>query len=114
VPESHDIPRLEFTQSELEAEAARRFGPDPLAWSFQCPNCGDVAQIKEWPAEHRGRAGQECLGRILAALRGSVDRGCDWTAYGLIPGPWTITRPEGEILRCFPLADPAKETTDAC
>lgn len=35
-------------------------------------------------------------------------RGCDWSAYGLIPGPWTILMPDGQEVPAFPLA-PAPE-----
>ncbi|GAA2107716.1 hypothetical protein GCM10009802_03010 [Streptomyces synnematoformans] len=54
--------------------------------------------------------GQECIGRTLGALtrdgkyRG---RGCNWVAYGLFPGPWTIKLPGGRTMAAFALADAA-------
>jgi hypothetical protein len=59
------------------------------------------------------RTGQECIGRTLRrADPPGVERGCDWTAYGLIPGPWEIVFPaEGDVpeqsMRSFRLAEPA-------
>jgi hypothetical protein len=110
-----------LTQQELLDEAARLFGPDPMTYAFRCPNCGDVATIKEFVEAGDGeRAGKECIGRLLGALtkpagRGGENqngRGCDWAAYGLISGPWFVVmpaesdKPEREVA-CFPLAAPS-------
>jgi hypothetical protein len=55
------------------------------------------------------RAGQECIGRSLGALDISKPRydgrGCNWAAYGLLPGPWTIVMDDGHEVHSFPLAD---------
>lgn len=118
-----------LTQAELVAEATERFGSDPIKWAFLCPTCGDIANGEDFrevlaanPREHRTGAdviasdvvGQECIGRTLGALakgQGKYSgRGCDWVAYGLFGGPWTITLPDGRTMRSFPLA-PATETT---
>lgn len=101
-PEPDASQHRTLTQDELMAEARKRFGQDSLDIAFQCPNCGDVAAVREFPEEERGRAGQECIGRYLGALGGGTERGCDFVAYGLIPGPWEITFPS---VRSFPLAD---------
>jgi hypothetical protein len=112
-----------LTQAELVAEAAERFGADPLKWAFLCPRCGDVATGQDFsealaanPRKHRtGQeviasdvVGQECIGRTLGALvkgQGKYSgRGCDWAAYGLFGGPWTITLPDGRSMHAFPLA----------
>lgn len=93
-----------LTQAELTAEATARFGPDPLKFAFQCPNCDDVATIQDFiDAGDGNRAGQECIGRILGGLKPRPDgtkkgkRGCDWAAYGLFRGPWEIVMPaEGD------------------
>ncbi len=102
-----------LTQAELLAEAKERFGDDVLNIAFQCPICGDVATIREFTPDNRGRAGQECIGRSLGAL--SVEppakwdgRGCTFVAYGLIPGPWTVVMDDGHEIRSFPLADAVK------
>ena len=108
-----------LTVAELLAEAAERFGDDPLTWAFRCPNCGDVATMRDFPEAIRERIGQECIGRHRGALegptgtkdgRGRADRGCDWTAYGLFRGPWIITMPDGQEIGSFPLADAAVRT----
>jgi len=109
-----------LTQAELVAEAQKEFGPDPLKYAFRCPNCGDVATIKDFVAAGDGNlAGQECIGRLLGSLKRSAirgrdgivrgERGCDWAAYGLFRGPWEIVMPaeDGKPERSawsFPLA----------
>lgn len=114
-----------LTLAEFRAEAAARFGPDPLGWAFECPRCGDVATGADFrgalaaavvPRQHPDGTpvvftdvfGQECVGRaagFLGALASDPDRGCNWAAYGLIPGPWAVLRPDGsEAISCFPLA----------
>lgn len=122
-----------LTQAELLAELEARFGPDPMDWAFQCPNCGDAATGRDFrealaahPRQERGEAvaasdvlGQECIGRTLGALskgNGKYEgRGCNWCAYGLFSGPWTVTLPEGGTMGCFPLAPApvAREVPDA-
>lgn len=114
--------KREWTQAELLAEAKRRLGDDPLNFAFICPNCKDVATIREFKAArhenhrddsdctgHPELAGLECIGRLLGALRGRQKdwkgRGCDWCAYGLIPGPWSIVLPDGREMSSFRLAD---------
>lgn len=112
----------ELTQAQLVAEAKARFGPDPYAWAFACPHCGDVATGADFrdaldarPATGRDGTpltassllGQECIGRRSA----TPDRGCDWAAYGLFCGPWKITTPDGKTMWSFPLAPADKETS---
>ena len=105
-----------LTQAELLAESEARFGDDPLNWAFQCPNCGDIATARDFPEGSRERIGQECVGRHRGALRGpagrndgrgEADRGCDWCAYGLIGGPWSVVMPDGREVGSFPLAPAA-------
>lgn len=111
-----------LTQDELVAEAKERFGNDPLDYAFQCPNCGDVAKIRDFPDGTKERAGQECLGRHLGALSGPptqdsgrkrAERGCDWAAYGLFRGPWEIVMPDGHSAWSFPLAEAHAEKVRA-
>jgi hypothetical protein len=118
-----------LSQADLLAESKERFGDDWLNWAFTCPNCGDTATGRDFtvaltnyprkgPGDNDVQAhhilGQECIGRTLGALSGPptgdqgrsrAERGCDWTAYGLIHGPWEVTLPEGGSVWCFPLAD---------
>jgi hypothetical protein len=103
-----------MTYDEFKAAATERFGPDPMAWAFRCPNCGDVATFGDFDraAGEPGHAGQECIGRLLRRYDPDAQRGCDWTAYGLIPGPWEIIFPATvgipeQKMRAFPLAEPA-------
>lgn len=112
-----------LTQVELVAEATERFGDDPLKWAFICPSCGDVANGMDFrealaakPRKHRSGedviasdvVGQECIGRTLGALvKGGgkyTGRGCDWAAYGLFAGPWTIALSGGRSMHAFALA----------
>jgi hypothetical protein len=108
-----------LTQAELVAEARERFGNDPMKWAFQCPSCKDTATgqdfrnaLKEHPRKIRSGEpvdasdvlGQECIGRTLGVLEGREVRGCDWTAYGLLAGPWEIVLPDGRSVYGFPLA----------
>jgi hypothetical protein len=96
-----------LTHAEFLAEATNLFGDDPKTYAFKCPNCGDVATIADFiDVGEPGRAGQDCIGRHLGR---NPERGCDWVAYGLIPGPWTVVMPDGHEVRSFPFA--ATETT---
>ncbi|MDT0306837.1 VVA0879 family protein [Streptomyces sp. DSM 44917] len=109
-----------LTQAELVALCRERFGDDPMLWAFRCPSCGDVAtgqDMKDALAAHprtgrdgqpvtaSGILGQECIGRTLGALSTGTRRGCDWAAYGLLPGPWEIVLPDGRSAYSFPVAD---------
>lgn len=117
--------RHHFTQDQLLEEAHSRFGPDPLDFAFICPRCSDVATLREFkelgvPA----KVGTECIGRSLGALhgdhrpdkrglvRGNAPRGCDWCSYGIFPGLWQVTMPNGTTYSCFALA-PATCSTAA-
>lgn len=101
-----------MTQGELFDMAKGIFGDNPLDFAFQCPTCGDVAKIADWPDESKHLAGQECIGRTLGALRKEANhkagkykgRGCDWAAYGLFRGPWEIVMEDGHSAWSFPLA----------
>ena len=113
-----------LTQGELLALGKERFGDDPMKYAFACPNCDDVASLGDFAAAGAdpGKAGQECIGRSIGALNNppTNTRGCNWVAYGLIPGPWEIVMPaEGDrperSARSFPLAEgaSANEQRDA-
>lgn len=96
-----------WTQEELVAEARARFGDDARSWAFRCPRCDDDATAQDFidAGADPQRVGQECIGRSLGVLAGKATkdgrkpgiRGCDWTAYGLFGGPWSIVLPaDGE------------------
>jgi hypothetical protein len=116
-----------MTQDEMVRELTLRFGSSPSEWAFQCPMCDDVATGADWksaliergvkekdgtPANAADYLGQECIGRVLGALSGSVadgqkyrGRGCDWCAYGLFRGPWFIVLPDGREVASFAFAE---------
>lgn len=106
-----------LTQQELCDAARERFGDDPKAWAFVCPACGDIASAQDFidAGADPVAIGQHCIGRELGALAKppTHTRGCDWAAYGLFGGPWTIVLPaEGDkperTARSFALApDPS-------
>ena len=106
-----------LTQTELLAEAKSAFGENPLDWKFRCPSCGDEANGHDFKEagvkDVSAHLGRECIGRHLGALEGPptrdggrkiAKRGCDWCAYGLFHGPWTVALPGGGEIHCFPLA----------
>ncbi|MEU5908881.1 MULTISPECIES: VVA0879 family protein [Actinomycetes] len=114
-------PRV-LTQEELWAEARERFGQNSVDWAFQCPSCADIATgmdifkaLAQHPRQAKGLSrnvyytevlGQECIGRILGKDGG---RGCQYAAFGFLPGPWQVAVPNRHApMYCFPLA-PAGE-----
>lgn len=101
--------RRKMTQEELDELAVERFGPDPRWFTFGCPSCGALADAGDFllAGADPNRIGVECIGRHLGALGGGpttdggrrrATRGCNWTAYGLISGPWSITVPARDVL----------------
>jgi hypothetical protein len=95
------------TQDELAAALTERFGPDPTAWAFICPSCGDVARSGDFKEAMTARGvdgygsdrlGQECIGRWVEG------RGCDWAAYGLFRGPEFVIMSDGREVASFPIA----------
>lgn len=110
--------KTEWTQTELAAEARARFGDNPEKWAFVCPRCGDIAVAQDFRSAGAdpNRVGQECIGRSRGALkgpantsgRGEADRGCDWTAYGFFPGPWSVIV-EDKRINSFRLAPATSE-----
>ena len=111
------VERRTLTQAELYAEAEQRFGADPNTWAFQCPHCDDIATAADFIAAGASghMIGQECIGRHVGALDAMLKpgnytgRGCNWVAYGIIPGPWQVVMPPRDGLPerpvwSFPLA----------
>lgn len=104
---------MKLTQQELIDKARDRFGPDAKLWKFRCMNCGDEACAQDFIDAGASvyPVGQECIGRLVGALDKppTNTRGCDFAAYGLIPGPWEVVFPaEGDqperTVRSFALA----------
>lgn len=104
---------MRMTQKEMVDLAVARFGRDAMKWQFVCFHCGDVATPKDFQdaGADPGKIGQECIGRSLGALANPSwkGRGCDFAAYGLIPGPWEIEMPDGHVTYSFKLAEAASE-----
>ncbi len=103
--------KIRWTQSELAAEAVRRFGDDSMRWAFTCPACGDIACAQDFKdaglEPGQVAIGQECIGRAIGALAKPAPtntRGCDWCACGLFRGPWLVTLPNGKEVGSFRLA----------
>jgi hypothetical protein len=105
-----------LTYAQLCTEAEERFGADAMTWAFRCPHCGDVASANDFIAANTSPnfVGLVCVGRHLGALDRNVKkytgRGCDWSAGGLIRGPWEVVMPPRDGLPersvwSFPLAD---------
>ncbi|UOW93716.1 hypothetical protein SEA_WRIGLEY_53 [Gordonia phage Wrigley] len=106
-------------QDELVAELRGRFGDDPKAWSFICPQCKDVASAQDFSKalsaigsddDASQHLGQVCIGRLLGALNreqpagGYQGRGCDWAAFGLFRGPEFVIMPDGREVASFAVA----------
>jgi hypothetical protein len=114
---------VRWTQEELLAELRKRFGDDWHNWAFVCPACKDVATgadfekalLDQRRVDTNGRPaverylGQECIGRVLGALKGAHEewkgRGCDWCAFGLFRGPDLVVFPDGHEAGSFKIAD---------
>lgn len=92
-----------FTEAQWHARAEELFGPNLRRWVFKCPACANEMSIARAEAEFPGLRGRgwrpeaECIGRYIdtpAALMildgKKSDRRCDWAAYGLLCGPWTV------------------------
>lgn len=92
------------TIDDWRDQATDLFGPRPENWAFVCPNCGDIATVADFRPDSTHRAGSECIGRI------TPDRGCDWTANGLIAGPTAVTFPDGGFTFAFRFG-PARSTS---
>ena len=58
-----------MTHKEWIAEATRRFGDDPMAWSFVCPSCGHTASVKDWKdaGAEEAAVAFSCVGRWIGA-----------------------------------------------
>jgi hypothetical protein len=109
-------PASVITRAEWEAEAVRRFGPDPLNWRFVCPCCGNVASTTDWrdagaPVD---AVAFSCVGRWLPGARrafgGSGPGPCDYTGGGLFKlNPVAVTTPDGKTHHVFAFAEPAPQ-----
>ena len=98
---------------DWRAEAARRFGSDPLKWKFRCPMCGHVASVQDFKdagAKSPNVAYQECIGRYTGkgAPKEGDNSGCNWCAYGLLGIPREhdiVIAEDGKEVHVYPFAD---------
>jgi hypothetical protein len=100
-----------IAHADWKAEAARRFGADPLRWRFVCPSCGHVAEVAEWRAvaAPAGAVAFACLGRFIgdpqaAAEAAFLNAGgpCNYTSGGLFNiSPVTVELPDGTKQSAF-------------
>lgn len=101
-----------WTHAEWLAELSRRFGPDPMAWAFICPMCGDVATGQDFKdalaAEPRTRADGTTF-RASDLLGGQ----CIGWSLGALTGAWQGWRTDdGKRLSVFPMApEPTRDET---
>lgn len=76
-----------LTLKEFQAEAAQRFGDDPMNWKFICPVCGYVASAQDYKdaGAPQGAIGFSCIGRYRGATCFTVkgQGPCDYTGGGL-------------------------------
>lgn len=75
--------------SDWWAEARRRFGDDPMGWTFICPACGFIASTQDWKdaGASVGEVAFSCVGRHTKEPREAFQKGkgpCDYTGGGLI------------------------------
>ena len=102
------------TIEEWRAEAARRFGPDPLKWRFVCPACGHIASTQDWKdaGAPSTTVAFSCVGRWLKNSAEAFSRRgkkpCNYAGGGLIRlNPVTVTFPDGTITQAFEFAPEA-------
>ncbi len=104
----------QVSESDWKAEAARRFGPDPMAWRFVCPVCGHVASVKDWrdAGAGNGEVAFSCVGRHRqgakdAFAQGDASKGCTYAGGGLFRlNPVHVVREDGQAYDVFEFAAP--------
>ncbi len=104
--------RKRYTHAEWLAEAERRFGADPMMWSFVCPVCKHVASVADYKAAGatEGAVAFSCVGRYLPNPRngfGKTGTGpCNYTGGGLFQlNPVDVALPEGGTRKTFDFAE---------
>lgn len=99
-----------MSRAAWQAEAVRRFGPDPRTWRFSCPSCGHVAAVSDWrdAGAPEGAVAFSCVGRYLPSAKEafSQDGGpCNYAGGGL----FAINPVEVDGHRVFAFAPPTGE-----
>ena len=79
-----------MTLKEWQAEAEKRYGPDPMKWRFVCPACKHVASIADYKAAGapEGAVAFSCVGRWHGGCREAFDTAgrpgpCNYAGGGL-------------------------------
>ena len=115
------MPNEPVTVEQWRNEAIALFGPDPRAWTFRCPVCGNLQTLLDF--EHLGAdpqsAYQECIGRHMekratdfatVAYDGDRRMPCDYAAYGLLAANgvrFVIPEEGGKPIKVFPFSIPS-------
>jgi hypothetical protein len=105
--------KVDYTRAEWLAEAERRFGKDPMSWTFVCPSCGHVQSVADYKAAGAPSTACafSCVGRWLPKEKTGEGFGkpgpCNYTGGGLIHlNPVRVTSPEGDVIEAFEFAEP--------
>lgn len=80
-----------LTEREWVTEGERLFGPDRMAWRFECPACGHVQTPADFrPYKDAGATAEsalrECIGRWDGHMHvemGTKPGPCNYAGYGL-------------------------------
>lgn len=108
-----------YTLEEWQAEAARRFGKDPMNWKFVCPSCGHVQSVADYKAAGAPSTACAfaCVGRWLPKQEEAFQERkgpCNYTGGGLIHlNPVKVVRPDGETTEAFDFAEADIKTATA-
>jgi hypothetical protein len=102
-----------YTLAEWRAEAALRFGPDPMDWQFVCPVCEVVTSVREWKeaGASEGAVAFSCIGRYKEGsseafgVIAPATKPCNYTQGGLFKmARVCIVNDEGEESWVFDFA----------
>ena len=104
----------EITRENWLAEAAERFGKDPLKWAFVCPVCGGIQTVQDYKdaGAPQSAAGFSCVGRWVEGSQDAFEQNgpgpCNYAGGGLFRlNPVHITMPDGEVVQAFEFAPEA-------
>lgn len=103
------LPQL--THDAFLAQAAARFGPDPMNWRFVCPSCGHVASVADWKKAGAPETAVafSCIGRWTGSKQTMCSKEggpCNYAGGGLFQlNPQPVLREDGKVAHYFALAE---------
>jgi hypothetical protein len=110
-PRMNKTEAKKYTLEEWRAEAAKRFGDDPMKWKFVCPSCGHVQTPQDYKdaGAPSTAVGFSCVGRWSGNMKKeafSQDGGpCNYAGGGLFRlNPVTVVDPDGIENHAFDFA----------